>query len=152
MGRVVKNSTVNSSGYGITLSATSDSFRPNVAGTPGTSVLKYSTTSNSLEFYDHYANVWQTISSIKSGASLINRESFTGDGTETSFGPLVQDYNPGTLWTGNILVHVGTVYQIPGTNYSFSSNGGGTDITFVSPPSDGSEITIIHGLNSTTSV
>ena len=154
MGRFAKNTLFDSGSYALGLAATSSSFRPNVAGFTSQTALRYSTSSDKLEYYSHGGNVWQTVSNVGSGTARITKDSFTGNTTQSNYGPLSFNYNTTnpTLYAANILVHVGTVYQIPGTNYEFAANAiSGTDIRFNSNPNNGSEITIIHGLNSTIS-
>jgi hypothetical protein len=152
MGRFVKNTVFDSGNYALGLAATSSSFRPNVAGVTGQTALRYSTTNDKLEYYSQAGNVWQTVSNVGTGTARITKDSFSGNSLRSNYGPLSFTYAVGTLWTANILVHVGTVYQIPGTNYSFAANavnGALTDISFGSNPSNLADITIIHGLNST---
>jgi hypothetical protein len=152
MGRFAKNTVFDSGSYALGLSATSTSFRPNVAGFTSQTALRYSTSSDKLEYYSHSGNVWQTVGNVGSGTARITKDSFTGNALTSDYGPLAFNYNTTSpqLWAANILVHVGTVYQIPGTNYEFAANAiSGTDIHFASNPSDGAAITIIHGLNST---
>ena len=150
MGRFAKNTLFESGSYALGLAATSSSFSPNVAGFTSQTYLRYSTTSDKLEYYSHAGNVYQIVSNVGSGTARITKDSFSGNSLRSNYGPLSFDYTVGTLWTANILVHVGTVYQIPGTNYSFAANAiAGTDISFTSNPSNLADITIIHGLNST---
>lgn len=152
MGRFAKNTVFDSGSYALGLDATSSSFRPNVAGFTSQTALRYSTSSDKLEYYSHTGNVWQTVGNVGSGTARITKDSFSGNALTSNYGPLAFDYNTTSpqLWAANILVHVGTVYQIPGTNYEFAANAtAGTDIHFTSNPSDGAAITIIHGLNST---
>jgi hypothetical protein len=150
MGRFAKNTVFDSGNYALGLPATSSSFRPNVAGFTSQTALRYSTSSDKLEYYSHTGNVYQTVANVGSGSARITKDSFSGDSLRSNYGPLSFNYTVGTLWTANILVHVGTVYQIPGTNYSFAANAiSGTDISFTSNPSNLADITIIHGLNST---
>ena len=152
MGRFVKNTVFDSGNYALGLAAQDASFRPNVAGVTGQTALRYSTSSDKLEYYSHAGNVWQTVSNVGSGTARITAQSFNGNALTSNYGPLSFNYNTASpqLYAANILVHVGTVYQIPGTNYEFAANAiTGTDIHFTSNPSDGAAITIIHGLNST---
>lgn len=152
MGRFAKNTVFDSGSYALGLAATSSSFRPNVAGFTSQTALRYSTSSDKLEYYSHAGNVWQTVGNVGSGTARITKDSFVGNALTSDYGPLSFNYNTTSpqLWAANILVHVGTVYQIPGTNYEFAANAiSGTDIHFASNPSDGAAITIIHGLNST---
>lgn len=154
MGRFVKNTVFNSGNYGLGLPATSASFRGNVRGTTDQTSVRYSTSSDQLEYFAHTANTWQTVSNVGSGTARVTVDSFTGNSLQSDYGPLSFDYNSTspTLYAANILVHVGTVYQIPGTNYEFAANAiSGTDIHFNSNPSNSAQITIVHGLNSTIS-
>ena len=150
MGRLVKNTLSQSGTYALGLAATPSGFRPDVLGVTGQTALRYSTSIDKLEYYSHTGNVYQTVANVGSGSARITKDSFSGDSLRSNYGPLSFNYTVGTLWTANILVHVGTVYQIPGTNYSFAANAvSGTDISFTSNPSNLADITIIHGLNST---
>ena len=150
MGRFVKNTLFDSGSYALGLAATSSSFRGNITGFTSQTALRYSTSTDKLEYYAHTGNVWQTVGNVGTGTARITKDSFSGSSLRSNYGPLSFNYTVGTLWTANILVHVGTVYQIPGTNYSFAANAvAGTDISFTSNPSNLADITIIHGLNST---
>ena len=144
MGRFAKNTLFRSGSYAIDLPATSSSFRPNVAGVTGQTALRYSTSTDKLEYYSQGGNVWQTVSNVGTGTARITKDSFTGNSLNTEYGPMSFSYNAG--YEANVLVHVGSVYQIPGTNYTFYGN---TTIHFASAPSNSSAITLIHGLNST---
>ena len=144
MGRLVKNTLFESGSYALGLAATSSSFRPNVAGFTSQTALRYSTTSDKLEYYSHTGNVYQTVANVGSGSARVTKDSFTGNSLNTEYGPMSFSYNAG--YEANVLVHVGSVYQIPGTNYTFYGN---TVIHFTSAPSNSSAITLIHGLNST---
>ena len=152
MGRFAKNTVFESGSYALGLAATSSSFRPNVAGFTSQTALRYSTTSDKLEYYSHTGNVYQTVANVGSGTARITAQNFNGNALTSNYGPLSFNYNTVSpqLYAANILVHVGTVYQIPVTNYEFAANAiSGTDIHFTSNPGDGAVITIIHGLNST---
>jgi len=144
MGRLVKNTLFDSGSYALGLAATSSSFRPNVAGFTSQTALRYSTTSDKLEYYSHAGNVYQTVANVGSGTARVTKDSFTGNSLNTEYGPMSFSYAAG--YEANVLVHVGSVYQIPGTNYTFYGN---TVIHFASAPSNSSAITLIHGLNST---
>jgi hypothetical protein len=144
MGRLVKNTLFRSGNYALDLPAVSSSFRPNVAGVTGQTALRYSTSTDKLEYYAHTGNVWQTVSNVGTGTARITKDSFTGNSLNTEYGPMSFSYAAG--YEANVLVHVGSVYQIPGTNYTFYGN---TVIHFASAPSNSSAITLIHGLNST---
>jgi len=144
MGRFVKNTVFDSGNYALGLAATSSSFRPNIAGFTSQTALRYSTSTDKLEYYAHSGNVWQTVSNVGTGTARITKDSFTGNSLNTEYGPMSFSYAAG--YEANVLVHVGSVYQIPGTNYTFYGN---SVIHFTSAPSNSSAITLIHGLNST---
>ena len=146
MGRLVKNTLFESGSYALGLAATSSSFRPNVAGFTSQTALRYSTTSDKLEYYSHTGNVYQTVANVGSGSARVTKDSFQGTGSATEFGPMSFSYD--SEYEANVLVHIGTVYQIPGDNYTFYGN---TTIHLLSAPGtgDAGKITIIHGLNST---
>ena len=144
MGRLVKNTLFESGSYALGLAATSSSFRGNITGFTSQTALRYSTSTDKLEYYAHTGNVWQTVSNVGSGTSRVTKDSFTGNSLNTEYGPMSFSYDTG--YEANVLVHVGSVYQSPGTNYTFYGN---TVIHFTSAPSNSSAITLIHGLNST---
>jgi len=146
MGRLVKNTLFESGSYALGLAATSSSFRGNITGFTSQTALRYSTSTDKLEYYAHTGNVWQTVSNVGSGTSRVTKDSFTGNSLNTEYGPMSFSYDSG--YEANVLVHIGTVYQIPGDNYTFYGN---TTIHLLSAPGtgDAGKITIIHGLNST---
>jgi hypothetical protein len=67
-----------------------------------------------------------------------------GDGANTVINSMTVSYAAGR--EAEVLVHVGTVYQIPSTNYEFLGN---TAIKFSSAPSPGAAITIVHNYGNT---
>jgi hypothetical protein len=77
---------------------------------------------------------------------VITRDNFTGNAVATQFWPLSTNFQSGQ--ENQVIVHVGTVYQIPTTNYTFNGTG---NILFSSAPSGGAAITIISGFASTIS-
>ena len=74
MGRLVKNTLFESGNYALGLAAQNASFRPNVAGFTSQTALRYSTTSDKLEYYAHSGNVWQTVSNVGAGTSRITKD------------------------------------------------------------------------------
>jgi hypothetical protein len=76
---------------------------------------------------------------------VITKVSDSGDGNTTQF-PMGSVFSSGD--ENKVIVHVGTVYQIPVTNYTFNGTG---NILFSSAPSGGAAITIISGFSSTVS-
>ena len=64
MGRFAKNTIFSSGNYALGLPATSASFRSNVAGTTNQTSLRYSTSTDKIEYFAHTSNTWQTVSNV----------------------------------------------------------------------------------------
>ena len=145
MGRFAKNTLFDSGSYALGLAAQDSSFRPNVAGFTSQTALRYSTSSDKLEYYAHTGNVWQTVANVGSGTANIIVSSFTGDANITTYSP----FNSGLTYTSNqakeLLVFNGGVPQIPITNYTISGNS----ITFLGSVSNAATILIFHNFAST---
>lgn len=139
MGRMLKNASVKTASYALAIPVGTSSIGPD---SPIPGQTRYNTTTSRLEFYNN--DVWNAVA--REGNVQITKDSFTGNSSITDYGPMNSIYASGE--EAQVLVHVGTVYQIPGTNYTFYGNA---TIHFVSPPSELSEIIIIHGLASTIS-
>jgi hypothetical protein len=145
MGHMLKNTVFKSGSYALGVPNGTNSVGPSPAANGQT---RYNTGTGKLEFYNN--TVWNAVA--REGNVVISKDSFSGNSLRSNYGPLSSTYAVGTLWAANILVHVGTVYQIPGTNYSFAANAVNaalTDISFISNPSNLADITIIHGFAST---
>lgn len=139
MGRMLKN-TVNKSGsHAIGIPTGTSLIAPD---SPVNGQIRYNSTSNKLEFYSNSS--WRQIA--KEGNVTIVKDSFTGTGTQTDFSPMSYSYAAGN--ETQVLVFAGTVFQIPGVNYTFYGN---TQIHFASAPSNGAAITILHNYGSTIS-
>ena len=113
---------------------------------PVSGQTRYNTTTGKLEFYANITGTpsWNAVS--REGNVVITRDNFTGNAVAVQFWPLSTNFTSGQ--ENQVIVHVGTVYQIPTTNYTFDGTG---NIQFISPPSGSSDITIIHGFASTIS-
>jgi hypothetical protein len=103
---------------------------------PATGMIRYNTTTNEVEVYQGSSATWRAIRYKESTG--ITRETYTGDGSTTVFGPLsIQPpsvVQTGTTWTGdNLIVIVGNVYQTWTANYLIKT---GNDIgtPFDAPP------------------
>jgi len=140
MGHMLKNTVFKSGSYALGVPNSTSSVGPSPAANGQT---RYNTTTGKLEFYNNA--VWNAVA--KEGNVLASTQSFTAGplGNQTEFGPMTYSY--ASSQESQVLVHVGTVYQIPITNYTFYGNA---VIHFVSPPSGNSIITLVHGLASTT--
>jgi len=109
------------------------------SSSPAAGDLRFNTDANKLEVFD--GSAFLTVAA--EGTTSITQDSFTGDGTTTAF---TMSTSVQSDQTQRILVAVGNVYQIPASAYTLS----GTTITFTSPPGNAETITVIHGLDSTT--
>ena len=138
MGRMLKNASVKTASHSLAIPVGTSSVGPD---SPVAGQTRYNTTTGKLEFYNN--SVWNAVA--KEGSVIMLKDSFTANSLNSEYGPMGQvEY---TGWEANVLVHVGTVYQIPGTNYTFYGNN---IIHFNGGLSNAAVITIIHGLGSTT--
>jgi len=114
--------------------------------TPSTAQVRFNTSSNRLEFYANITGTpsWNPVA--REGNVVVTQNNFTGNGVATRFWPLSSSFQSGD--ETRVLVHAGTVYQIPITNYTFD---GTANIIFSSPPNNGAAITVISGFASTIS-
>ena len=141
MGHMLKNTVFRSGSHALGVPVGTSSIGPD---SPQNGQTRYNTTTGRLEFYANITGTpsWNAVS--REGNVYIARDNFTGNGVATQFWPL------STAWASGqeqqVLVHAGTVYQIPVTNYTFNGTG---NIIFSSPPSNGAAITIISGFAST---
>lgn len=142
MGHMLKNTVFRSGSHALGVPSGPSAIGPD---SPQNGQTRYNTTTGRLEFY---ANViggtpgWNAVAS--EGNVYIARDNFTGNGVATQFWPLSSTWSSGQ--EQQVIVHAGTVYQIPVTNYTFDGTG---NILFSSAPSNGAAITIISGFAST---
>ena len=138
MGKYLKNPDIAPGALGVRLPIGYTS----VSDAPSDGLIRFNASNNKVEFY--YNGSWNQIAKI--GTVSITVDDLVGDGTTTVF-TMSQSESDAT----NVVVTIGGVYQLPGTNYTVS----GTTITFTSPPpapslpSSPNRINIIHNLNST---
>jgi hypothetical protein len=144
MGHMLKNTVFKSGSHTLGVpQVPSSSLGPNA---PQYGQTRFNIGTNKLEFYANvgYGNVWNSVA--REGNVSIQYTSFTGNGVQTDFSPIKSTYSSGQ--ENQVLVFVGTVVQIPTTNYTFN---GTTNIHFTSAPSGGAAVTVIEGLASTIS-
>ena len=130
MGYYVKNRQLQSGSTGVVLPVGTTAQRP---ASPVAGLIRYNTDTNFVEYFN--GTVFETLLTATGGAVTYTVENFTGTGSQTTY-TMVQ--TPTAI--NQIIVFVGSVYQIPTTNYTVS----GTDIIFTSAPPDGVTISIIH--------
>ena len=128
MGYFVKNRRLQSGSSGVVLPTGSTAQRPD---NPVFGLIRYNTDIGLVEFFN--GTIFQSLSAGGSVAYTV--DNFTGDGTTTTF---VMSATPSS--DSQVIVFVGSVYQIPTTNYTTS----GYNITFTSAPPNGMPINVIH--------
>ena len=108
---------------------------------PVSGLIRFNQASSRIEFY--YNNAWSQVAKI--GSVQLVTDSFTGDGSTTSFTMSQAESDPTA-----IAVFSGGVYQQPTSNYTVN---GTTSISFTSPPPapgvNPNQVVIIHNINST---
>ena len=129
MGYYVKNRQLQSGSTGVVLPTGSTSQRPD---NPTFGLIRYNTDQGQIEYFN--GSVFQYLAVTGGGQNTV--DTFYGDGTQTVF-TMSQTETSET----QIVVFVGSLYQIPVTNYTVN---GGLDITFTSAPPLGAPVNIIH--------
>lgn len=143
MGRLIKNPRITSLVGGesatesLLLPTGPTSSRP---ADPTAGAMRYNTTFNKLEVWN--GAEWRLFAA--EGLAVLTKDTFTGDGITTVFGPMSFSKAAGKEIT--TFVYVGNVPQNPGVAYTFN---GSTNITFTSPPPDTHTIVVLHGFDST---
>ena len=137
MGRYIKKSATTtlkdeSSGDFTLPSGTTSERSPS----PTAGDIRYNTDSGALEYFD--GSAFENVA--LQGTVAITKDSFTGDGSTTSYTMSISPRNENA-----VLVFVGNVHQNPGIAYTVS----GADITFTSAPPNTHTVVIMHGFDST---
>lgn len=141
MGRFIKNATIPTGSYAIRLPMGTSSLGP---VNPADGQVRFNQSNSKVEMY--FSGLWNQIAKI--GSVEVEKDLFTTANATTAYGPMSYSYNAGQ--EENVLVFVGGVFQVPGTNYTFNGN---TTITL--NPTDGTAgqtITVLHKFNSTDAV
>lgn len=129
MGYFVKNRRLQSGSSGVVIPTGNTVQRPT---DPTFGLIRYNTDSGYIEYFD--GSIFQSLGTT--GGINYAVDSFTGDGSTTTFGPLSS-----AVGTTDVIVFVGSIYQQPTTTYTIT--GGGTNITFTSAPPIGVPINVI---------
>lgn len=142
---MIKNAVFRSGSHALGLPTGTSSVAPDYAVNGQTRFNSSNGANGKVEFYGNVTGTPSWNSVAREGNVLIVADkTFVGTGSQTDFGPMSYSYAAGK--EAQVIVHVGTVYQIPGTNYTFMGNA---QIHFASAPTNGSAITIIHNFAST---
>ena len=129
MGYFVKNRQIPAAGQGIVLPSGGTATRPD---NPTFGLIRYNTDSGYVEYFNGTAFI-----SLSPGGSVgYTVDNFTGTGSQTVFTMSIA-----VSVATQIIVFVGSIYQIATTNYTVN---GGYDITFTSAPPNGLPINVIH--------
>lgn len=128
MGYFLKNRQLQSGSSGIVIPVGSSATRPDA---PVFGLIRYNTDTGFVEYFN--GSIFQSLS--VAGGVNYTVDSFVGDGSTTNFTMSVS-----TPAADEIIVFVGSLYQIPTTNYTVS----GFSIDFTSAPPSGVPINVIH--------
>ena len=144
MGHMLKNTVFRNGSHALGVPTGTSSIGPD---SPQNGQTRYNTTTGKLEFYANITGTpsWNAVA--REGNVTITKTAFTGNGVAVQFWPV--NYVTGD--ENKVIVHAGTVYQVPTTNYTFGTGGNAGNIIFSSAPSNGAAITIIGGFSSTVS-
>jgi hypothetical protein len=129
MGNWVKNRLLESGSTSVVMPAGSSATRPDA---PVFGQFRFNTDIGLIEFYN--GAVWSSVSA--GGSIAYTVDDFVGNGVTTVFTMSIQEAT-----AQQIIVFVGSVYQIPVTSYTVN---GGFDITFTSAPPLGMPVNVIH--------
>lgn len=129
MGYFLKNRQLQSGSTGVVIPTGSSATRPDA---PVFGLIRYNTDLGLIEFFN--GSIFQSVS--VAGGINYTVDAFTGTGSQTVFTMSIAESN-----ADEIIVFVGSLYQIPVTNYTVN---GGFDITFTSAPPGGVPINVIH--------
>ena len=129
MGYFVKNRQLQSGSTAVVLPVGSASNRPDA---PTFGMIRYNTTSASVEYYD--GSIWSALSAA--GAISYTVDDFNADGSTVTFTMSIAEASE-----TQIIVFIGSIYQDPATAYTVD---GGLNITFTTAPPAGTVINVIH--------
>jgi hypothetical protein len=136
MGRYLKNTELRSGSYSIRAP-----YGYSAIGhtSPVTGLFRLNGDTGKLEYYSGTA--WRILAI--EGASTIVKDTYTGDGSATQFGPMSVAYTAGQ--ETQLLVFIGNVFQNPAVAFTVA----GTNINFTSPPNNLQPVVVLHGYAST---
>ena len=129
MGNWTKNRRLESGSTSVVMPSGNSATRP--VG-PVFGQFRFNTDVAQIEFYN--GSIWVTVAN--GGGIAYTVDSFVGNGVATVFTMTEVESS-----AQQIIVFVGSVYQIPTTNYTVN---GGFDIVFASPPPNTLPINVIH--------
>lgn len=137
MGHMLKNTRFKTAGYALGVPAGTTGIRPE---SPVVGQTRWNTSTSGLEYYNGAS--WSKVA--HEGNVTIVKDSFTGDNTNSVFGPMSYSYNAGQ--EAQVIAVVNNVIQNPGVGYEFFGN---SSIKFTSVPTTSAPIYILHNFAST---
>ena len=137
MGKYLKNRQLPTASYSVRLPMGTSAIGPNA---PVEGLIRYNYAIDQVEVYSN--NRWKSLKSLDGSEKLVSKDTFYGDGTTRTFGPMRYSYNPGDEI--KVFVYVGNVHQNPNVAYNIDDDR----IEFSSPPPNGHTIVVIHGFAS----
>lgn len=136
MGYFVKNRQIQSGSTGVQIPVGNNADRPD---SPVFGMIRFNTEAGYCEFYN--GTVWQNFGTGGVVNYTVQTDLPLGDGSTTSFGPLTLQASA----ADQIQVFVGSIYQVPVTNYDI--DGSGYYLEFTAPVPNGMGITVIFTNN-----
>jgi hypothetical protein len=134
MGRFVKNKELKSGSYSTRLPMGSNAVGPN---SPVDGLVRFNINRGEMELYVNRR--WKTVKVLLESEKDTAKDTFYGDGTTRTFGPMKFVYTTGQEI--KILVFIGNVFQNPGVAYIVDDD----NILFASAPPAGQIVVILHG-------
>ena len=128
MGYFLKNRQLQSGSSGVVIPTGSSATRPDA---PVFGLIRYNTDTGYIEYFN--GSVFQNLS--VAGGINYTVDNFVGDGVTTNFTMSVSEPQ-----ADEVIVFVGSLYQIPTTNYTVTNYS----IDFTSAPPSGIPINVIH--------
>lgn len=128
MGYFLKNRQFQSGSSGMVIPTGSSATRPDA---PVFGLIRYNTDLAAIEFFN--GTLFQAVATA--GGVTYTVDNFTGDGSTTNFTMSISEPN-----ADEVIVFVGSLYQIPTTNYTVTNYS----IDFTSAPPSGVPINVIH--------
>jgi hypothetical protein len=138
MGHMLKNTKFRSGSYALGLPVGTTTLGPD---SPVVGQTRWNTTTSKFEYYT--GSIWQAVA--HEGNVTIVKDSFTGDNTNSVFGPMSYTYSPGQ--ETQVIAVVNNVMQNPGVGFEFMGN---TSIKFTTIPTTSAPIYVLHNYASTT--
>ena len=129
MGYFLKNRQLQSGSTGVVIPTGSSATRPEA---PVFGLIRYNTDLGAIEFFN--GTIFQSVATA--GGVNYTVDTFTGDGSTVAFNMSVAE-----SVADEVIVFVGSLYQIPVTNYTVD---GSVTITFTSAPPAGVSVNVIH--------